>query len=106
MYIVTTIKVHIVVFSFITSPYCFKYLFRGFPVTRNSAARITVYSDGCKGMSGEVRFMEYVQLVLTMTYPKRGDIQIAMQSPLGNDAILLLILILHFKLYYKSSISL
>lgn len=57
---------------------------RGFPVSRNRAARITVYSNGCEGLSGEIKYLEYVQLVLTMSYPKRGDIQIAMKSPLGN----------------------
>jgi len=60
------------------------YLFRGFPVSRKRAARITVHSNGCKGLAGEIEYLEYVQLVLTMSYPKRGDIQIAMKSPLGN----------------------
>lgn len=59
-------------------------LVRGFPVSRNRAARIIVYSNGCENLAGEVQYIEYVQLVLTMTYPKRGDIQIAMRSPLGN----------------------
>lgn len=60
------------------------YVFRNFPVSRNRAARITVLSNGCEGLAGEIKYMEHVQLVLTMSYPKRGDIQIAMKSPLGN----------------------
>uniref|UniRef100_A0A2H8TZJ6 Neuroendocrine convertase 1 n=2 Tax=Melanaphis sacchari TaxID=742174 RepID=A0A2H8TZJ6_9HEMI len=58
---------------------------KGFSVTRNRAARITVYSNGCEGLSGEIKYIEYVQLVLTMSYTKRGDIQIAMKSPLGTE---------------------
>ncbi|KAE9538815.1 hypothetical protein AGLY_005397 [Aphis glycines] len=58
---------------------------KGYPVSRNRAARITVYSNGCEGLSGEIKYLEYVQLVLSMTYPKRGDIQIAMKSPLGTE---------------------
>lgn len=61
----------------------FYFFFRNFPVSRNSAARIIVTSTGCENMSGEVKYMEAVQLVLSMTYPKRGDIQVAMRSPLG-----------------------
>lgn len=86
------IEVQITIFTFIISANYLKYLYRGFPVSRNSAARISVYSNGCRRLSGEVRFIEYVQLVVTMTYPKRGDIQIAMRSPLGNDALFLLII--------------
>ena len=59
-------------------------MLRGFPVTRNRAARITVYSSGCEGSTGEIKYLENVQLVLTMSYSKRGDIQIAMKSPLGK----------------------
>lgn len=62
----------------------FIYLLRGFPVSREKAARIIVRSNGCEKLPGEVQYIEYVQLVLTMSYPKRGDIQIAMRSPLGN----------------------
>lgn len=60
------------------------YLLRGFPVSRNRATRITVHSNGCEGLTGEIKYLENVQLVLAMSYPKRGDIQIAMKSPLGN----------------------
>lgn len=59
------------------------FCFRNFPVSRNSGARIIVNSTGCENLSGEVKYIEAVQLVLSMTYPKRGDIQIAMRSPLG-----------------------
>lgn len=52
-------------------------------MTRDRAARIIVKSDGCEGLTGEINYIESVQLVVTMTYPKRGDIQIAMRSPLG-----------------------
>eukprot|EP00102_Acyrthosiphon_pisum_P004013 XP_001947137.2 PREDICTED: neuroendocrine convertase 1 [Acyrthosiphon pisum] len=58
---------------------------RGYPVSRDRAARITVHSNGCEGMTGEIKYLEYVQLILTMSYPKRGDIQIAMKSPLGTE---------------------
>ncbi|KAL5239580.1 hypothetical protein ACI65C_006990 [Semiaphis heraclei] len=58
---------------------------KGFPVSRNRAARIIVNSNGCEGLTGEIKFLEYVQLVVTMTYPKRGDIQITMRSPLGTE---------------------
>lgn len=61
----------------------YKKLFRGFPVSRNEAARIIVNSNVCEGLSGEIRFIESVQLVVILSYPKRGDIQIAMKSPLG-----------------------
>lgn len=66
-------------------------MFRGFSVSRNKGARITVYSNGCEGLSGEIRYIEFVQLVVTMTYPKRGDIQVSMRSPSGNVYILLVV---------------
>lgn len=53
-----------------------------------------MYSNGCEGLSGEIKYLEYVQLVLSMTYPKRGDIQIAMKSPLGNIFFYKLVIIL------------
>lgn len=65
-------------------------LHSGFPVSRNRAARIIVYSNGCEGLSGEIQFIEYVQLVLSMTYTRRGDLQIAIKSPLGISSFSLI----------------
>jgi len=58
---------------------------KDFPISRYKAARIIVEVDGCQGLSGEVNYIESIQLIVSMTYPKRGDIQIAMRSPLGTE---------------------
>lgn len=63
------------------------YCFSDIHVTRNEGARITIYTEGCKGLSGEIQYMENVQLVVSMSYPKRGDIQIAITSPKGRQLI-------------------
>ncbi|XP_050520108.1 neuroendocrine convertase 1-like [Daktulosphaira vitifoliae] len=56
---------------------------------RYKSARIIVYVDGCRDMPGEINYLEQVQLVLTVTYPKRGDIQVAIRSPQGTTSQLL-----------------
>ncbi|XP_050441941.1 neuroendocrine convertase 1-like [Adelges cooleyi] len=58
---------------------------RNLVVERSKAARIRVNSEGCSGLPGEINYLEEVQLVLSMVYPKRGDIQISMKSPQGTE---------------------
>lgn len=59
-------------------------LYRDLDFSRYKAARIIVSVDGCSNMPGEINYLEQVQLVLSVSYPKRGDIQVAIRSPQGN----------------------
>lgn len=58
-------------------------------VSRSRGLEITVPGiDGCKNRPTEVNYLEHVQLIVDMDYPKRGAIKINIRSPLGKLKIL------------------
>ena len=45
---------------------------------------ISVSTSGCRGQTNEIRYLEHVQLLLDMTYSRRGDLQVDLTSPSGK----------------------
>ncbi|RCN25498.1 convertase P-domain protein, partial [Ancylostoma caninum] len=45
--------------------------------------------EGCKGTSGEVNFLERVQIAITADHPRRGQIALFLTSPSGTTVQLL-----------------
>lgn len=50
---------------------------------------ISLKTDGCKGQENEIRYLEHVQLTLTMEYSKRGDLSINITSAMNTETMLL-----------------
>ncbi|EJW78249.1 CelfurPC protein [Wuchereria bancrofti] len=51
---------------------------------------LQLYTDGCSSYSrNKVGYLEHVQAIITLTAPKRGDIQIYLTSPSGTRSTLL-----------------
>ena len=44
---------------------------------------IAVTSTGCKDQEAEVAFLEHVEVIVDMTYTRRGDLEIILVSPQG-----------------------
>lgn len=52
--------------------------------------QIDVKSTGCMGeKDNHIRFLEHVQLYVTIEYSRRGDLHINMSSPMGTNTMLL-----------------
>jgi Proprotein convertase P-domain len=52
-------------------------------------ASFQVAIDGCRGTKNEINFLEHVQAKVTLSYSKRGDLQLYLQSPSGTKSTLL-----------------
>jgi len=50
---------------------------------------LEIQSDGCKGTPNEIRYLEHIQVVLTIEYSRRGDLVIFMVTPMGTRTCLL-----------------
>lgn len=50
---------------------------------------IAVTSTGCKDQEAEVAFLEHVEVIVDMTYTRRGDLEIILVSPQGTATTLL-----------------
>jgi proprotein convertase subtilisin/kexin type 1 len=50
---------------------------------------IQFQTDGCKGSANEVNVLEHVEVVVTIHYSRRGDLQIELTSPMGTSTELL-----------------
>lgn len=48
-----------------------------------------IKANGCQGNQDEIRYLEHVQLVLTLDYSRRGDLAIDLTSPMGTKSRLL-----------------
>lgn len=48
-----------------------------------------VTSDGCSGMPNEVVYLEHVQVLLTLSSGRRGEVEIYLTSPMGTRSMLL-----------------
>ena len=46
-------------------------------------------ADGCLNTDHEVMFLEHVQLKISLTYSRRGDLQLHLMSPTGTPSTLL-----------------
>ena len=46
-------------------------------------------STGCEREANEVNYLEHIQVVLDMSHPQRGDVQVALLSPHGMKTTLI-----------------
>ena len=55
------------------------------PVALNNTVEASVefQSDGCVATSDEVNYLEHVEVLLTIEYPVRGNLEIDLFSPAG-----------------------
>jgi subtilisin-like proprotein convertase family protein len=52
--------------------------------------QIDLKSTGCAGESANhIKYLEHVQLFVSIEYPKRGDLHLNVTSPMGTDTMLL-----------------
>ncbi|KAK6106499.1 Subtilase family protein [Brugia pahangi] len=59
-------------------------------VPHGNRLQLQLYTDGCSSYSrNKVGYLEHVQAIITLTAPKRGDIQIYLTSPSGTRSTLL-----------------
>ena len=48
-----------------------------------------MHSNGCSGTAAEIRYLEHVQLMLSLDYTRRGDLVVYLTSPMGTKSCLL-----------------
>lgn len=54
-------------------------------IPHGNRLQLQLYTDGCAGEArNRVIYLEHVQSIITLTAPKRGDIQIYLTSPAGE----------------------
>lgn len=59
-------------------------------IPHGNRLQLQLYTDGCAGEArNRVIYLEHVQSIITLTAPKRGDIQIYLTSPAGTRSTLL-----------------
>lgn len=55
-------------------------------ILQGNRLQLQLYSDGCAmDPRNMVMHLEHVQAIITLTAPKRGDIEIYLTSPSGNQ---------------------
>ncbi len=53
-------------------------------IPRGNRLHLELYTDGCAGWrESNVRYLEHVQAIITLSAPKRGDVQVFLTSPKG-----------------------
>ncbi|XP_042748846.1 proprotein convertase subtilisin/kexin type 4 [Lagopus leucura] len=57
---------------------------------RNIGSKLTVPADtsSCSGRTRSIRSLEHVQVQLSLSYSRRGDLQVALRSPMGTTSTL------------------
>nr|AAB30556.1 Lfur2 [Lymnaea stagnalis] len=58
-------------------------------LTAHTKYQNEIHTDGCKGTSTEVNYLEHVQAVISLTYESRGNVVIYLTSPKGTRSQLL-----------------
>ena len=48
-----------------------------------------MHSNGCSGTAAEIRYLEHVQLLISLDYTRRGDLVVYLISPMGTKSCLL-----------------
>lgn len=48
-----------------------------------------MHSNGCSGTAAEIRYLEHVQLLISLDYTRRGDLVVYLTSPMGTKSCLL-----------------
>ncbi|XKL62601.1 hypothetical protein PGB90_002434 [Kerria lacca] len=57
--------------------------------SHGSGIRITADVKSCNGVPTEINYVEQVQIKISFTYNKRGDVQVKLKSPSGSEIHLL-----------------
>ena len=55
----------------------------------NQPLTVEVETDACAGTKNEIRYLEHVQMILTLEYSRRGDLTIILTTPMGTKTVLL-----------------
>ena len=63
------------------------YFYRGLAINRK--LEVPLKTDGCRRTPNEVRYLEHVQSIITLTAARRGDLEIYLTSPGGTRSMLL-----------------
>jgi hypothetical protein len=59
-------------------------------IPHGNRLHLQLYTDGCADKrDNQVKYLEHVQAIVTLSAPKRGDIQIYLTSPRGTRSTLL-----------------
>uniref|UniRef100_A0A915DJ02 P/Homo B domain-containing protein n=1 Tax=Ditylenchus dipsaci TaxID=166011 RepID=A0A915DJ02_9BILA len=59
-------------------------------IPHGNRLHLQIYTNGCAGdRNTQVKYLEHVQAIVTLSAPKRGDIQIYLTSPKGTRSTLL-----------------
>ncbi|KAI1728676.1 proprotein convertase p-domain-containing protein [Ditylenchus destructor] len=59
-------------------------------IPHGNRLHLQIYTNGCAGdRNSQVKYLEHVQAIVTLSAPKRGDIQIYLTSPKGTRSTLL-----------------
>jgi len=66
---------------------CFIFSFR--TLQWDQPLQLEIESDGCAGTKNEIRYIEHVQVLLSIDYSRRGDLTIFLTSPMGTRSCLL-----------------
>ncbi len=59
------------------------------PMSVSGSLTVSVDTDGCRGTGNEVRYVEHVQAVISVSSARRGDLEIYVTSPMGTRSTLL-----------------
>ncbi|CAG0899857.1 unnamed protein product [Darwinula stevensoni] len=57
-----------------------------FATNGSRGANASLETDGCHGTDREIRFLEHVELRLTVRYPRRGALRLGLTSPRGSES--------------------
>ncbi|NXG66722.1 PCSK4 convertase, partial [Hemiprocne comata] len=63
---------------------------KGLYTPRNIGSKLTISTDvsSCLGSTGHIRSLEHVQAELSLSYSRRGDLEITLTSPMGTTSTL------------------
>ncbi|OXB70323.1 UNVERIFIED_CONTAM: hypothetical protein H355_012503, partial [Colinus virginianus] len=63
---------------------------RALRAPRNIGSKLTVPADtsSCSGRTGSIRSLEHIQVQLSLSYSRRGDLWVALRSPMGTTSTL------------------
>ena len=57
--------------------------------TDERSVRLTITTDACEGTANEIRYLEHVQIFITLDASRRGDVTIYLRSPMNTTSMIL-----------------
>ena len=63
--------------------------FRSRPIPHEGSLTVEIDSTGCEGTENYIRYLEHVEVVLSLSFTRRGDLTIYITSPQGTRSTLL-----------------